>query len=47
MNRPATTNGNWGWRVLTEQLGGALAAKLAETTALYGRIPEAGKRKLN
>ncbi|HEY1372991.1 MAG TPA: 4-alpha-glucanotransferase [Candidatus Binatia bacterium] len=47
MNRPATTDGNWGWRVLPEQLGGALAAKLAETTALYGRIPEAGKRKVN
>ena len=40
MNRPATTDGNWAWRVLAEQLGGALAAQLAETTALYGRAPE-------
>jgi 4-alpha-glucanotransferase len=40
MNRPATTDGNWAWRVLPEQLDRALAAKLAETTALYGRVPE-------
>ncbi len=40
MNRPATTDGNWAWRVLPEQLDRALAAKLAETTALYGRAPE-------
>ena len=44
MNRPATTDGNWAWRVSAEQLDRALAAKLAEATALYGRIPGAAKQ---
>ena len=39
MNRPATTDGNWAWRVLPEQLSPVLAADLAKMTVLYGRAP--------
>jgi len=37
MNRPSTTHGNWGWRVLPQQLTHRLAVRLAEMTTLYGR----------
>jgi 4-alpha-glucanotransferase len=37
MNRPATTEGNWAWRLAPEQITRALTAKLAEMTVLYGR----------
>jgi 4-alpha-glucanotransferase len=37
MNRPATTKGNWQWRLLPEQLSSSLAEKLGETTRVYGR----------
>ena len=37
MNRPATTEGNWEWRLVPEQLNSSLIAKLAAITELYGR----------
>jgi 4-alpha-glucanotransferase len=37
MNFPARAEGNWAWRATTEQLTPALAERLAELTALYGR----------
>lgn len=37
MNRPATQEGNWRWRLLPEQLTPELARKLAEMTKTYGR----------
>ena len=37
MNRPATTKGNWEWRLMPEQITPSLAAQLAELTRLYGR----------
>lgn len=40
MNRPATTEGNWAWRLVSEQITPALAASLAKTTEIYGRHPE-------
>jgi len=37
MNRPASSQGNWRWRMRPEQLTEALAARLREITELYGR----------
>jgi 4-alpha-glucanotransferase len=37
MNFPARAEGNWAWRATAEQLTPALAERLAELTALYGR----------
>jgi 4-alpha-glucanotransferase len=37
LNRPATTRGNWEWRLAPEQITPALAEYLAEITELYGR----------
>ncbi|MFQ5717454.1 MAG: 4-alpha-glucanotransferase, partial [Nitrospinales bacterium] len=37
LNRPATTTGNWQWRLLPECLDPALAQRLLEITELYGR----------
>ena len=37
MNRPATTEGNWQWRLLPEQLTPALAQRLREVAEIYGR----------
>lgn len=37
MNVPATTYGNWAWRVTSEQLSPDLAQRLREHTHLYGR----------
>jgi 4-alpha-glucanotransferase len=37
MNRPATTQGNWQWQLVPEQLTPALAANLLEITEVYGR----------
>ncbi len=39
MNRPATTEGNWQWRLTPEQITPALATRLAEMTELSGRGP--------
>jgi 4-alpha-glucanotransferase len=37
MNRPSTPAGNWRWRFREGDLGPALAARLGELAALYGR----------
>jgi 4-alpha-glucanotransferase len=37
MNQPGTGQGNWEWRLLTEQLTPALAEKLRAMTETYGR----------
>ncbi|MBI4620780.1 MAG: 4-alpha-glucanotransferase [Desulfobacterales bacterium] len=37
MNRPATTQGNWLWRLLPEQLTQDIVTKLSEITEIYGR----------
>jgi len=37
MNLPATTYGNWEWRLLKEDMTQVLTNKLMETTRLYGR----------
>jgi len=37
MNVPATSQGNWQWRLLPEQLSPLVAKKLLEITKLYGR----------
>lgn len=37
MNRPATKEGNWEWRLLPEQLSPLLCTRLGEMTRVYGR----------
>jgi 4-alpha-glucanotransferase len=37
MNRPATTEGNWQWQLLPEQLTPHLTQRLLEMTEIYGR----------
>jgi len=37
MNLPATSDGNWRWRLLPEQLTSSHARKLLEMTEIYGR----------
>lgn len=37
MNRPSTASGNWRWRLREGALTPALASRLGELTALYGR----------
>ncbi len=37
MNRPGTTEGNWGWRFTWDQVAPDLAARLNHLTGLYGR----------
>ncbi len=37
MNRPATTKGNWQWRLLPGQLTPSVADKLRDMTEIYGR----------
>ncbi|MBW2058170.1 MAG: 4-alpha-glucanotransferase [Deltaproteobacteria bacterium] len=38
MNRPATSDGNWQWRLLPDHLGPGLASGLHEMTETYGRV---------
>ncbi|MEJ7622594.1 MAG: 4-alpha-glucanotransferase [Pyrinomonadaceae bacterium] len=37
MNKPATTDGNWSWRLREDELNAGLAIQLREVTQLYGR----------
>ncbi len=37
MNRPAHANGNWGWRLIPEQLTPDIRQKLKDLTHIYGR----------
>jgi 4-alpha-glucanotransferase len=39
MNTPGLPSGNWGWRLVPEQLDHGVAVRLADLTALYGRVP--------
>jgi 4-alpha-glucanotransferase len=43
MNRPSVTNGNWGWRLMPEQMTSALRTKLLEMTEVYGRSDAGGE----
>ncbi len=38
MNTPSVANGNWRWRVSTDQLDATLEKELLELTGLFGRI---------
>jgi 4-alpha-glucanotransferase len=38
MNRPATADGNWGWRLLPDQASVEQAQKLMKLTKIYGRL---------
>jgi len=40
MNRPSSTYGNWGWRLLPEQLSAVVLHHLADDTRTYGRAPQ-------
>jgi len=44
MNRPATSDGNWQWRILPGQLNSSLARRLAEMTTTYGRAKSRKKK---
>lgn len=37
MNRPAKKDGNWQWRLLSQQLTSSVAKRLLEMTEIYGR----------
>jgi 4-alpha-glucanotransferase len=37
MNHPAEAKGNWGWRLLPEQLTPEVSQRLLDMTAIYGR----------
>lgn len=39
MNFPGRAEGNWTWRFTPDQLSGLVAARLRETTLIYGRDP--------
>jgi 4-alpha-glucanotransferase len=39
MNRPATTEGNWTWRFVPEQLAPSLRDRLTKLAGIYGRSP--------
>jgi 4-alpha-glucanotransferase len=39
MNYPGRPGGNWGWRLLPDQLRAEVAERLGELTSLYGRVP--------
>ncbi len=43
MNTPGRAGGNWGWRVLSEQLTSERAGRLGTATSLYGRVVLPGK----
>lgn len=46
MNTPGTVGGNWQWRVLPGQLGGALADELRSLNEAYGRAKSHRRRGL-
>ncbi|MEG2698148.1 MAG: 4-alpha-glucanotransferase, partial [Ruthenibacterium sp.] len=45
INTPATLGGNWQWRVDEKLLTDALALEIADLTRMYGRAPEAPKKR--
>ena len=40
INQPSTNGTNWKWRVNKKDLNSALAGRIADLTAMYGRLPE-------
>ena len=40
INQPSTNGTNWKWRIDKDDLNGELAGRIANLTALYGRLPE-------
>ncbi|MBD3288655.1 4-alpha-glucanotransferase [candidate division KSB1 bacterium] len=38
MNRPATSSGNWSWRLLPNKINRSLKKRLTELTEIYGRV---------
>ena len=46
MNTPATSSGNWSWRLHEGQLNDGHLDRLKELTETYGRTPEAAETKL-
>jgi len=42
MNLPASTSGNWEWRLTPEQITPSLVKRLSEMTTIYGRGYESG-----
>jgi 4-alpha-glucanotransferase len=44
MNVPGTPDGNWGYRVRSELLSSAVAAKLTRLTETYERCPPSLRR---
>jgi 4-alpha-glucanotransferase len=44
MNRPATSSGNWEWRMLPDRLNSSHAERLIELTEPYGRAKEDGSQ---
>jgi 4-alpha-glucanotransferase len=40
INHPSTQGTNWKWRVNKKDLSSALAGRIADLTAMYGRLPE-------
>ncbi|RJQ49766.1 MAG: 4-alpha-glucanotransferase [Nitrospiraceae bacterium] len=38
MNLPASSEGNWEWRLLPEQISTSVVKKLSEMTMIYGRV---------
>ncbi len=40
INQPSTNGTNWKWRIDKDDLNGELAGRIANLTAMYGRLPE-------
>ncbi len=45
INTPATLGGNWAWRMRRGSDSAALAGRIAQLTALYGRAPKAAEAR--
>ncbi|HWV25119.1 MAG TPA: 4-alpha-glucanotransferase, partial [Thermomicrobiales bacterium] len=45
MNTPATSTGNWAWRMTPEQLDPLLANGVRDMTQAYGRTADAGHER--
>ena len=40
MNLPSQSRGNWGWRMIQDQLSDRLSKQLRDQTAIYNRLPK-------
>ena len=45
INIPSTLGGNWVWRMKKKQFSDSVVDEIARVTKLYGRMPEAEKKK--